>query len=212
MAIRGLAAILAPMENRIREWRKRRGLTQKELADKAGSHWTSISRLENEHMQIDEKWLLAISTALEVSPADLLSDEPVTVHNFAGMSEEAAPYQPPPGHHLSGMKLPLNQELYEIKSDALNAIGINSGDLAIIDMNADVVAALKAGKKKVANVLIRAQSDPDDPAQAVSLPRQYIWPSTVIRNSLDRKAAPLDLELDDIDIAAEIASVIKPGG
>ncbi|MES0218028.1 helix-turn-helix domain-containing protein [Mesorhizobium sp. C280B] len=55
-----------------REWRKHRGLTQEELADKVGLRAPSISQLENGKQGFTDSTLAAIAKALDCRPGDLL--------------------------------------------------------------------------------------------------------------------------------------------
>lgn len=59
--------------NRIREFRKARGLTQAELAEPLRIDTTQVSRMERGTASLSIDRLQQIATILEVSPADLLS-------------------------------------------------------------------------------------------------------------------------------------------
>lgn len=56
----------------IREWRKFRGLTQEELAERVGVTSGNISHLENGNQNYTQPILEAIAEALDCTPADLL--------------------------------------------------------------------------------------------------------------------------------------------
>lgn len=58
-------------ENRIAEVRKRRGLTQQQLADKLGVHWVTVSKLERGVMQLTSDWILRLAETLDVDVTDL---------------------------------------------------------------------------------------------------------------------------------------------
>jgi transcriptional regulator with XRE-family HTH domain len=60
------------MQTRIREFRKLRGLTLKELADKIKTTPQTVQRLETANMTVSMDWLEKIARALLVEPADLL--------------------------------------------------------------------------------------------------------------------------------------------
>ncbi|NND50431.1 MAG: helix-turn-helix transcriptional regulator [Rhizobiales bacterium] len=62
------------MQTRIRDLRKRRGLTLKELAARIGTTPQTVQRLETANMTVSTDWLDRISTALGVRPVDLLED------------------------------------------------------------------------------------------------------------------------------------------
>lgn len=57
----------------IRNHRKGTGLTQEQLAERAGSHWTYISEIENGHRNPSINLLRRIAHGLEVSLADLIA-------------------------------------------------------------------------------------------------------------------------------------------
>lgn len=57
---------------RTREFRKLRGMTLKELADKINTTPQTMQRLETDNMTISVSWIFQIARALAVEPADLL--------------------------------------------------------------------------------------------------------------------------------------------
>lgn len=61
------------MTTRIREVRRRRGMTLQALAEKVGTTAQTIQRLETNNMTVSVDWLLRIADALELSAADLLA-------------------------------------------------------------------------------------------------------------------------------------------
>jgi len=64
------------MSNRIREIRKERGYSLKELAQRVGQNTSfgTIAKLERGDMKLSYDWMLKISAALTVEPAELISD------------------------------------------------------------------------------------------------------------------------------------------
>lgn len=62
-------------DNRIRELRKRAGLTQAELGAKVGLHQTQIGNLENSGRNLNLEWARRIAKALNVTTAELLNDD-----------------------------------------------------------------------------------------------------------------------------------------
>jgi transcriptional regulator with XRE-family HTH domain len=60
------------MQTRIREFRKLRGMTLKELADKIKTTPQTVQRLETANMTVSTDWLEKIARALLVEPADLI--------------------------------------------------------------------------------------------------------------------------------------------
>lgn len=60
----------------IREWRKYRGLTQEQLADRIEQTSGGISQLENGLINYTQPTLEALAVALNCEPGDLLSRDP----------------------------------------------------------------------------------------------------------------------------------------
>ncbi|HEV8639419.1 MAG TPA: helix-turn-helix transcriptional regulator [Chloroflexota bacterium] len=65
----------ATLGGRLRALRRRRLLTQKELAAKVGVRWQTISAIESGHQEPRFSTLRALATALGVDPADLVGTE-----------------------------------------------------------------------------------------------------------------------------------------
>ncbi|MDW9814959.1 helix-turn-helix domain-containing protein [Sinorhizobium meliloti] len=60
-----------------KEWRKKRGLTQEELAETVGVTPSSISQLENGKQGFTDTTLSALAEALSCNPGDLLMRNPL---------------------------------------------------------------------------------------------------------------------------------------
>ncbi len=60
------------MRTRIREFRKARDMTLKELADKIGTTPQTVQRLETANMTVSTLWLEKIAEAFGIEPADLI--------------------------------------------------------------------------------------------------------------------------------------------
>lgn len=61
-----------PLPNRIREQRKARGLTLKQLGPLINLHFTAVGKLERGESALTQYWMEKIAEALQVQPADLL--------------------------------------------------------------------------------------------------------------------------------------------
>lgn len=73
------------LPNFVREWRKHRGdMKQEELAGLANLTASSISQLENRKQWFSDSTLLAIATALDCRPGDLLLWPPAEVDALTG--------------------------------------------------------------------------------------------------------------------------------
>lgn len=58
----------------IRNHRKDRPLTQEQLAERAGSHWTYVSEIENGHRNPSIGLLRRIASGLNMSLAELIAE------------------------------------------------------------------------------------------------------------------------------------------
>ena len=65
------------VKTRIRQYRKQKGLTQLELADRVGTTAATISRLETSDMTVSMDWLSRFSAIFHVPVSELI-DEPAT--------------------------------------------------------------------------------------------------------------------------------------
>lgn len=63
------------LRTRIRELRKARKLTLKDLAARVGTTPQTIQRLETANMTVSTDWLERLAAALQVAPLDLVEDE-----------------------------------------------------------------------------------------------------------------------------------------
>lgn len=61
------------MDNRIRELRKKKGWTIKELAARVGTSEATVSRLETHQIAMSVDWLERFAEALHIAPSDLLT-------------------------------------------------------------------------------------------------------------------------------------------
>lgn len=62
------------MENRIREFRKNRGLTLEQLAEKVGTTFAQIQKLEKGERRLTHEWMQRIAKALGCQPQDLIAE------------------------------------------------------------------------------------------------------------------------------------------
>ncbi|MFO0390170.1 MAG: helix-turn-helix domain-containing protein [Alphaproteobacteria bacterium] len=83
------------MKNRIREFRKAKGMTQEQLAISIGKVKSAISKLENGNADISGLILESIARALDCRPTDLIDDgsekiapdEIMILKKYRGLSE-----------------------------------------------------------------------------------------------------------------------------
>lgn len=67
---------MAEQRHFIRQWRKHRGLTQVQLAERIGLDQSYITKIENGRRRYDQVFLEAAAEVLNCSPADLIMRDP----------------------------------------------------------------------------------------------------------------------------------------
>ncbi len=65
---------LSEVPRRLRDYRRERGLSMRELAERCGTSQQQIDRLEKGHRRITLEWLLKISLALECQLQQLIPE------------------------------------------------------------------------------------------------------------------------------------------
>ena len=68
------------MENRIKELRKKRGLSQEQLGDAIGSHFTTIAKLEKGEQRLSLEYMYPIAEALGCHARDLIPGPETDYH------------------------------------------------------------------------------------------------------------------------------------
>lgn len=71
-----------------KRWRKQRGLTLLNLADRMGTTPQTVQRLESDNMTLSIEWVERFCLALEIEPRDLF-DPSQRARNMEKMREEA---------------------------------------------------------------------------------------------------------------------------
>lgn len=189
------------MENRIRELREARGWSQVYLGSLIGMGKSDVSRLENGKTQLKLDVAKRIADALDVSIAEVLALETDASAPHGGFAESnVEPYTPAPGDPFAGLQGE-NRYLMIAKDDALDCIGINAGDVLIVD---DSPAAC-TNPPPLAAVRVQYHPDLSNPAKAISLLRQFIPPALAITNSSKGNSRSIDLSTED----AQILGVVK---
>lgn len=67
---------MAKQRHFIKSWRKHRGLTQEQLAERVGVDRSYVNKIENFKKRYDQPFLEAAATALMCEPADLIMRDP----------------------------------------------------------------------------------------------------------------------------------------
>lgn len=199
-----MGAANGPMaQNRIRELRNARGMTLEQLAEQAGLSASYLSRLEANKRILSVEVAERLAMSLDARPEDVIGLPGLQRKQLApGFSDDVAPYQAGPNDPFSRL-IDANSYLLEAQSDVLDLAGINKGDVLI----ANGSAAICANPPPLSPVRVQYHPDPDNPAVAVTLLRQFVPPRLVITNCSRGNAQSLDLERDDAQILAVIVSV-----
>ena len=75
----------------LKEWRKHRGLTQEQLAERIGTTNATISRIEQQKQNWDQAFLLRAAEELNVLPADLLTRDPSQGESIMSIWDQVPP-------------------------------------------------------------------------------------------------------------------------
>ena len=77
--------------NYIRQWRKHRGLTQEQLAERIGTTHATVSRIERGLQDFTGEFLELTADALMCEPPDLLIRDPTDTESIWSLWERAQP-------------------------------------------------------------------------------------------------------------------------
>lgn len=80
------------MKNRLREFRKARGLTLEQVAEAVGTSHQQVQRLETGARRLTLEWLTRLAAAMEYEPADLIGrhkpEHIALLRLIAGLNEQ----------------------------------------------------------------------------------------------------------------------------
>ena len=121
----------------LREIRKQRGFTLRELAPRIGVHFAYLSRIETGTDQCSERTLIRIAEELSIDPDILLIEAGRRTRPFRVLGHIAA------GHPLEALEnveafdlseafSPHEHFMLRIRGDSMIGDGIHDGDLAIV--------------------------------------------------------------------------------
>jgi transcriptional regulator with XRE-family HTH domain len=93
--LRGLRTLCdyLSMRHFIREWRKFRGLTQVQLAERIGIDKTYLSKIESGKRRYDQPFLEAAAEVLGCAPADLIMRDPTDPEGIWSLWDNLAPVE-----------------------------------------------------------------------------------------------------------------------
>jgi transcriptional regulator with XRE-family HTH domain len=133
--------------NRIKHWRKRRGLSGAEVARRIGHSQPNFYRLESGQQQLTVELMRKLAIALDISPIDLL---PVAIAAGIDNELERAPIS---SHHGTNAVLASRGlQAFVVRSSKVTRAGIKPGDTIIADTSEAAVAAAKTGDLVILNV------------------------------------------------------------
>ena len=84
-------AMNSPPRHFIRQWRKHRGLTQEQLAERIGIARSYLTKIERGDRRYDQPFLEAASDALRCEPADLIVRDPTATESIWSIWEQLTP-------------------------------------------------------------------------------------------------------------------------
>ena len=186
--------------NRIRELREAKGLSQDELGGRVGTNKFKVSRIENGETRLDLDLAVKIARALDVTVADVLGVD--NGQHGPGLSEDAVAYQPHDDEPLARLEdLERNRVLYQATSNSLDELGIQAGDVLLIDISADAVAKVKP----LAIVIVQVYSQ-SELLSATTIVRQFVPPALLITNSRTENRPPVSMTATDAHIKGVVIS------
>jgi transcriptional regulator with XRE-family HTH domain len=109
--------------NQIAKIRKKRGLSQQQLAEKLGVHWITVSKLERGKQKLTTEWMDKIATALEVGRWVLLgsTESLITVQIVGQLNRDG-------GVTDVGADLPKTKQIYRWTLNNPDAIWVIVGE------------------------------------------------------------------------------------
>lgn len=79
----------------IREWRKFRGMTQEQLAERIGISRPHLSKIEKNARKYDQAFLEAAAQELRATPADLIMRDPTDPEGIWSVWDQIKPLERP---------------------------------------------------------------------------------------------------------------------
>lgn len=205
----GMVADGGMPRNRIKSLRKERHLTSEQLAEKVGISQGHMSRIENGtrglSLPLAERFAVVLGTDTQtilglVDGVALRRPEP-----SGGMAEDAEPYTLGPDDFVViAPRARENVDPWKVKSNALNLLGIQIGDIIMVDVSAEAVEAVRPLQPVIAQIY----DDSEGPLKAMTVLRQFVPPSLLITNSSDVNAVPMNRDRDDIAIKGVVVQIL----
>jgi transcriptional regulator with XRE-family HTH domain len=182
------------MRNRINELRTRAGLTLHQLAARANSDASTISKLERGKTRLTTHWMERLARALNVSPLELVSDTGVDLRTEGPPGPDVSPAQAEP------VSDPRNSR-WIVLTPVLDELGILPGFVletapaSIEDLTTHDVC------------VVEIQSQPAE--EPTFLLRLFVEPSLLCTNSRRDNAIPINTRSSHVRIAGVVTSVLR---
>jgi transcriptional regulator with XRE-family HTH domain len=83
--------MVEPPRHFLKQWRKHRGLTQEQLAERIGIARSYLTKIENGARRYDQPFLEHAAEALRCEPADLIMRDPTAAESIWSVWEQLSP-------------------------------------------------------------------------------------------------------------------------
>lgn len=186
------------MENRIRIWRKKRGYSQAELANRLGMGQPSLQKYESGFHKLTVELMRQLAAELDISPMDLL---PVAV--AAELKDDVEPAPITSNSQIVAALAHKQLRSYRVLTTVMEASTIEPGHTIITDQSTDAISSVKMGQ-----MVVVAAADRAAPEVRFTLLRLFISRDMLATNRSSRNVV---FGLNDDDVIAEIVGVVLPG-
>jgi transcriptional regulator with XRE-family HTH domain len=190
-----------PGRDRVRDLRIARRWSMEALAERIGATVSTIHRIETGQTRLISEHVAPLARAFGIDWTALFIEE---TEATAGLAEDASPYIPQPGDPASRLSLGPNQDIWTVRTAALDAIGLTPGQRIIVDISAEAVAGIGTG-----DALVVQHMDRTDPTRAETRLMQFAEPSIFHTNSATLPNFILDGAVDEIAVKGVIAHVLS---
>ncbi len=192
-------------QNRIREFRKRSGMTTEQLAEAAGLSQPHLSRLENNKRMLLTPVAERIAGVLGATTAQImgLNEDEMEARGGQGFAEDIVPYVARPGDPFSALATS-NRYLFTVETDAVDKARVYRGDIVVIDDSQSRMDRLKPLE------VVRVRYHPvEDFMTPITLLRQFVPPRLLITNSSTGNLPSIDMDEDDAHIVGIVVGTYR---
>lgn len=170
------------MHNRIKELREVRGWSMDDLAARANTGSSTISKLEKGKTRLTIEWIERLAKAFNVPPEEIAV---FSNRKAQERRDDAVPYD----GHIAELKLSTTQRPYLVVSDSLDELDIKPGIILIVDIEPSEVAKISSGDIVVAQ-------DFENSGDKMLL-RQFVAPNLLVTNSSNENAPLINMRRSD---------------